>query len=200
MKKFKFLREHLVKCLPSGVVAEIGVANGSFSETILTLNNPTKLLLIDAWENFNLGYTDDNMVPSDDQQKRYTDVCKKFEKNTNVHIIRSKSGDAVKALDDNMLDWVYIDGDHSYQGCFSDLKDYDKKVKPDGYICGHDWLPDGYSIDGFSVNQAVIDFVEEKNYIITFITKEKKFKSYVISKNLESSEKLLEKIKEVIGR
>ena len=43
-------RESLVKKMPtSGIVAEIGVNKGKFSEMILQLNNPEKLHLIDAW-------------------------------------------------------------------------------------------------------------------------------------------------------
>lgn len=194
IKHKKFKREDLIKYLPNGIVAEVGVALGNFSESILALNNPSKLILIDAWQNFDLGYRDGNMVKDNEQQERYESVINKFKSNKNITIIRKKSLDAISDLQDELLDWVYIDADHSYQGCLADLRSYDKKVKENGYICGHDWLSKSQIRKGFGVNQAVIDFVSEREYVLTLITKEKKYMSYVISKNKTSSENLLKRI------
>ena len=192
----KFTREDLIKYLPSGSVAEVGVALGEFSDKILKYNKPKKLYLIDAWKNFDLGYPDGNMKSNKIQEERYNYVLARFKKRKQISIVREKSLDASNYIEDNSLDWVYIDADHSYEGCLKDLKCYDKKVKITGYICGHDWLADNFSREGFGVNKAVLDFVREKDYILTIITKEKKYKSYVISKSVESSENLLKKINE----
>lgn len=44
-------RDDLLQLLPkNGVVAELGVGNGEFSEKILRVCNPTKLHLIDIWD------------------------------------------------------------------------------------------------------------------------------------------------------
>jgi hypothetical protein len=196
IKHKKFKREDLVKYLPSESVAEVGVALGEFSEAILKNNNPKKLFLIDAWKNFDLGYPDGNMKGDKEQEQRYNFVVNRFKNKNNVTIIREKSLDALIHIEDNSLDWVYIDADHSYEGCLKDLKSYDKKVKTTGYICGHDWLADDFFREGFGVNNAVLDFVKENDYILTILTKEKKYKSYVISKTLKSSEELLKKINE----
>ena len=47
-----------------------------------------------------------------------------------------------------MLDWIYIDGDHSYEAVKADLKAAMQAVKRGGFICGDDmqtsqWWGDG---------------------------------------------------------
>ena len=192
MKTINFDRYELLKYMPSGTVAEIGVATGRLSKIILENNKPKKLVLIDAWKNFDLGYKDDNMVAEDKHENRYQSVKKMFTKNGSVSIVRDFSTKAAEKFEDNYFDWVYIDADHSYDGCLKDLEAYDSKVKQDGYIWGHDWLAGKYTKKGFDVNRAVKDFVESKGYILSFITNEPKFASYVISKNEQSNDKLLD--------
>lgn len=193
IKHKKFKRDALLKFLPNNVVAEVGVALGNFSEKILKYNNPKKLILIDAWNNFDLGYSDGNMVSIEEQNQRFKLVRKKFLSNPTVSIIRDKSLPASKQIENNLLDWVYIDADHSYIGCLADLEAYDSKVKKDGYICGHDWLGQKKR-GGFGVNEAVKYFVESKGYFLTLITTERNYKSYVISKTQYASDFLLDKI------
>jgi predicted O-methyltransferase YrrM len=50
--------------------------------------------------------------------------------------------DSVKAasqFDDNSLDFVFIDANHSYDGVSADLKAWIPKIKKDGFIAGHDY-------------------------------------------------------------
>lgn len=42
-------------------------------------------------------------------------------------------------FEDNQYDFVYIDGDHSGENVARDIKHYFPKVKPGGYIGGHDY-------------------------------------------------------------
>jgi predicted O-methyltransferase YrrM len=56
--------------------------------------------------------------------------------------------DSVKAagkIADGALDFVFIDGDHSYEGVKRDLAAWLPKVKPGGWLMGHDYgnKPDG---------------------------------------------------------
>ena len=36
------------------------------------------------------------------------------------------------------LDFVFIDADHSYNGCLVDIRTWFPKVRTGGYVCGHD--------------------------------------------------------------
>jgi hypothetical protein len=53
-------------------------------------------------------------------------------------LLREKSWDAAKQFEDNSLDLVYIDGDHTYQGVVRDLAAWFPKVRKGGMICGDD--------------------------------------------------------------
>jgi hypothetical protein len=40
------------------------------------------------------------------------------------------------------LDFLFIDGDHSVEGCLFDFENFEKDVKRGGYIAFHDYYPD----------------------------------------------------------
>lgn len=49
------------------------------------------------------------------------------------------SQDIHNKFDNNKYDFVYIDGDHSGETVARDIKQYFPKIKPGGYIGGHDY-------------------------------------------------------------
>jgi len=55
---------------------------------------------------------------------------------------------AARLIPDESLDFVFIDGDHTYDGCRRDIEVWLPKIKPAGWITGHDYLWPG-------VNEAV---------------------------------------------
>lgn len=192
----KFKRDQLVKCLPSGICAEVGVALGDFSEIILKNNNPKELYLIDSWENFDLGYEDGNMVSKEEHDRRYNLVVNKFKEYSTVKIIKDRSVSGLSSFPDKFFDWIYIDADHSYKGCFDDLVAAMPKIKKTGYLCGHDYLSAGFIRDGFGVNEAVHDFIEKFNLKLAFLTEDKEYKSYAICRSTEEVELLLKTIEQ----
>lgn len=54
------------------------------------------------------------------------------------------------------LDFIFIDGDHSYERCYEDLNLWYNKVRPGGIFAGHD-----FSLPG--VNKALHQFRTENN-------------------------------------
>lgn len=71
------------------------------------------------------------------------------------HIINPVKGDSSKIAseyEDESLDFVFIDGDHNYDGCKKDIVNWYPKVKKGGIIAGHDYVPDF---------QGVVDAVDE---------------------------------------
>lgn len=59
-----------------------------------------------------------------------------------VGIIRKLSVEAAKHFGEAVLDWVYIDGNHSYEAVVDDIHAWLPKLKPGGLIGGHDYLND----------------------------------------------------------
>jgi len=48
--------------------------------------------------------------------------------------------DAVKVFDDESLDFIFIDGNHSFEFVTNDIAEWGKKVKKGGIISGHDYF------------------------------------------------------------
>jgi len=49
------------------------------------------------------------------------------------------SNDAVSKFKDESIDFIYIDGDHTYEVCLADITEYWNKLKPGGIMAGHDY-------------------------------------------------------------
>jgi predicted O-methyltransferase YrrM len=71
-------------------------------------------------------------------------LFEKFLENTErvKHIItpvRTDSVSASKNYQDNSLDFVFIDGDHSYEACKADILAWLPKMKNGSILAGHDY-------------------------------------------------------------
>lgn len=64
------------------------------------------------------------------------EVESKFER---FKILKLTSDDAVSEFEDNSLDFVFVDGLHTYEQTLQDCINYLPKVKPGGIIGGHDY-------------------------------------------------------------
>lgn len=123
----------------NGVIAELGVLNGDFSAEILKNCNPTDLFLIDKWSgNIISGDENGNNVRTYDGAALYKYVKNRFAEEKSVSIERN-STECINIFNDNLFDMIYIDADHSYSGCLSDLKNCFNKVKNGGYLMLHDY-------------------------------------------------------------
>lgn len=155
-------RETLLMELPKdAIVAEIGVAFGDFSKAILSLSKPRRLHLIDLW-----------------QGPRYEAGLTRIEKTLaneiaggKVVIDRGLSAQQLSQFTDHYFDWVYIDTDHSYPTTLEELRLCASKVKPGGYIAGHDFCT-GNIVKPvvFGVVQACNQFCVEAGYEYAFLT------------------------------
>jgi len=155
-------REYVLEHIPKNSVgAEIGVHLGNFSTKIINSASPKLLYLIDPWKTFDDEKYKDSWYGSkttqEEMDERYHTVVKKFQKN-NVKILRNFSLEAAKEIPDNSLDWVYVDGDHSFEGSYNDLNTYYDKVKKGGFIYGDD-----YNIDKWW-NTGVVDALHKVLY------------------------------------
>ena len=168
-------RWELVSKLPKrGVGAEVGTWKGDFSANLLRRTRPERLYLIDPWE-----YRDDpayaNAMFGDrtpgGQQKMdaiHDAVRHRFEAEIaagRVIVKRSRSTEAAAGLEP--LDWVYIDGDHTYPAVRGDLEAFYPLVRPGGVLAGDDYGMVGWWDDG--VKKAVDEFATAHDCRLTVL-------------------------------
>lgn len=161
-------RNKMLEILPkNSVIAELGVFRGDFSEKIIEICEPKEIVLIDIWEGeIFSGDFDGNNRQKIKGSELYSLVTSKFSNNKNVVIHKNFTIDALSKYTDNYFDVIYIDADHTYSGCKSDLEISYKKIKNGGYILGHDYTQNFNKtkyVYNFGVKQAVDNFCIEYN-------------------------------------
>ena len=69
------------------------------------------------------------------------------------------------------LDFIYIDGQHTYEAVLHDIQHAKSLVKPGGIIAGHDYYPAGHYLNPkFGVGEAVRDIYGTTIYLISLFT------------------------------
>jgi hypothetical protein len=181
-------RRKLLRYLPfGGHIAEIGVARGQFSRQIRSVCKPSLLVLIDPWmeQDQSQYFRDTNNVGRTRQDQRYNKVLRAFaSKNPGreCRVLRTFSVDAAEHFEDGTFDWVFIDGNHSFEACLEDLRVWAPKVKDDGLICGHDYAAHASARNSrYGVVDAVSTFLAEGRYSLAALTVEH-FPTFVIAK------------------
>ena len=144
------------------VGAEVGVCRGEGAAYIMQYC-PTvkKLYAIDQWSEYddgcgagpNVGYFSQECMQYwkslfNENTKTFTD---------RIQIIEKDSVSAASDIQDNELDFVFIDADHSIAGALRDMIAYWPKVKSGGLFTGHDFwhLPLRYGLLGFLIEKGI---------------------------------------------
>lgn len=155
----------ILGALPRHAVgAEIGVHLGDFAARILLVARPRKLFLVDPWEcqtgdDYRQCVYGSLRSDDDEMERRYFSVKKRFAeriKRKQVCLLRQTSVDALGGMADEVLDFVYIDGNHRYEFVRQDLELALRKVKSGGIIAGDDYTSGGWWQGG--VKKAVDEF------------------------------------------
>ena len=79
-------------------------------------------------------------------------------KHKNSTHLQMRGDEVVGGFYDSMFDFIYIDADHSYKAVVSDIEAWKPKLKPDGFLCGHDYMPGREGRKG-EVASALIDAI-----------------------------------------
>lgn len=135
---------------------EIGVAYGGQSQYLLEQTHIETLYSIDPYKHFTKNeYPDFLNFEQKVHDVLFLKVMEKLEIFGNRSILlRETSQDAVKRFDDNSLDFVYIDANHTYEYVRDDLNRWSCKVRPGGLIAGDDY------INWPGVSKAVREFTQ----------------------------------------
>ncbi|MDE2020045.1 MAG: class I SAM-dependent methyltransferase [Patescibacteria group bacterium] len=125
---------------PLPVCCEIGVLNGDFSKWIWNIFAPSKIYLIDLI-----------IRPL---------VSTYF--HPHAVFLEGDSSTVIQKIPDETIDYLYIDGDHSYDGICKDIRASWPKVKPGGIIQFNDYCTWSPAEDmEYGVLNAVNALIEE---------------------------------------
>lgn len=155
-----------IKHIESPVVAEIGVDNGKTSKRILKAHSGLFLFMVDWWQlpSKENSYASSGASIADKGEKYFKDTYENCHKiatqyKSRCKILQGESAEMASNIENGTLDLVFIDADHSYDGCKHDIIAWLPKVRQGGWIGGHDYAHP----DQGEVRKAVDEmFSEEK--------------------------------------
>lgn len=122
-----------------GTLVEIGSFKGKSlcSVSDIIKSNSLKVFSIDTFEGTESDNHDEAWTKG--MFQIFTDNIEKFGITDKVTVLKGMSSDMVKHLENESADLVFIDGDHTYEGCYKDIVDYLPIVKIGGVLSGHDY-------------------------------------------------------------
>lgn len=119
--------------------AEIGAARGRTTQQLLKNCLNLKLIVVDLWGTVPESVGGGRMYHTWD----FPRTKKIFENRTNsfkhrMNILKGISWEMADKVDNNSLDFIFIDADHEYQSVINDIRAWTPKLKDGGFITGHD--------------------------------------------------------------
>jgi hypothetical protein len=147
-RRFGYFLKDLFGNMPiTGV--EIGVHEGVHSEIMLEACPELVLFGVDMWEKHAQQKTSylasPGTMPAKFADEDYGISCRKNAEarlrkfGDRVGLFCESSDDNAKRWSDGSFDFVYIDGDHSYEGCLHDIQNWRPKIRSGGILAGHDY-------------------------------------------------------------
>ncbi len=138
------------------VGCELGVCRGHNLRYLLDrAPNIKKVYAIDPWKSYiDMPWGVISQEEVDGWKNAAVEILEPYK--DKIEVLEMYSTDAVNSIPDNSLDYIFIDGDHSYEAVLRDVRAYWSKVKVGGLFTGHDWILD-------NVKRAVTEFREENN-------------------------------------
>jgi len=128
------------------VCVEVGVFRGRNARAVLQQRPLCDMLLVDPWgDNGNEDRWANSKdaranEPIEDREKHFEFTKKHVAwAGDRVTIQRTVSVEAAKGVDDDTVDVVFIDAEHTYDGVKEDIEAWWPKVKAGGWIGGHDY-------------------------------------------------------------
>jgi Methyltransferase domain len=151
-----------------GVVIEVGVGYGAFSQKLLDKLQPSRFIAIDTfaitpdsepWKQTHL--KDSGLTHLD----FYTNRFQAYIDSAKMEIKRGLSWEVLAQLPDTSVDYIYVDADHSYESVVKDIDALLSKLKPGAIIQFNDYTH--FDQDGlmpFGVPKAVNEFMIREGF------------------------------------
>ena len=171
---------NLIDKLKYKIICEIGVWDG-FNLKNLLKSKANKVYGVDPYcfefiNDKKIKYTINEINIIFNEVKKLEVIFK------NLKIIKKKSEEAVNFFNDNYFDFIYIDGNHTYDYVKNDLNLWFPKLKLNGILAGHDYC--NYTFkngEKFGVIKAVNEF-SIKNNLKFYLTDQDEIPSWIFLK------------------
>jgi hypothetical protein len=148
-------RDVMLEHMPKGAIcAEVGIWKCDYSKKIMKTTQPTMLHLIDI---------DPAAIACANE------VFDREIASGTVAVHLGDSAALLGSMPDRYFDWIYIDGDHSYEGVRRDLTAAHPKLKQGGLLAMNDYIyfePSGFS--KYGVVEAVNEFCIEHDFELVY--------------------------------
>ncbi len=118
---------------------EIGICRCRNMSFILQNTNLSEYWAIDPWVVFDGCYGTFKGIPQENWDSWYAKACRHMLYYPQLRVIRATSILAANMFPNGYLDFVYIDGDHTYEAVKDDINAWLPKVRKGGIIGGHDY-------------------------------------------------------------
>lgn len=139
-----FGRNFLGYTVPKNAIgAELGVAGGYFSDSLLMSGRFRKLFSIDAWSDHH----------SEEEYRAVKERLGRFGPASQV--LRHTFDDALGKIPDGSLDFLYVDG-YAHTGMNADLiRKWTRKLAPGAVVAGHDYCAQIWPINHTEIKRAL---------------------------------------------
>jgi len=139
----KYFKGKPINCI------EIGTHRGESAEFLLRTNpNIQKIYCVDPYEK-------EFIIDGKSASIHFRKAKKRLSK-FNVKFVLKTSDEAVKLFKKNSIDYIYIDGLHTYKQVKKDIENYFPILKKGGIMAGND-------IERPQIVKALFEFCKEKN-------------------------------------
>jgi len=140
---------------------EIGVARADYSMQLLKRIKDCQLTCIDPW-----GLYEFSSRTVESQRRNFEVSSKRLKDRATV--LRMTSMEALSNFEDESLDFVFVDGDHTFDHCCMDIICWSRKLRKDGMMAVHDYIP----MRRGGVMKAVEAYTYCHNVFPWFVTRE----------------------------
>ena len=139
----------LIKDINDPIGVEIGCALADTTSFLLSNKSSLKLTAIDPYVNY-IDWNGNHIF----NEEPFNIAMNKLEKfGDRFKLLKMFSDDAASLIEDESLDFIFIDGLHTYDQLTKDCNNFYSKVKSGGIFSGHDYhviAEVGKAVDEFS--------------------------------------------------
>ncbi len=156
-----------------GTAVEVGVAYGDFTRSILDILQPDHFIAIDT---FGIEPGEEpwgRQLLRDGQCSHHEYYTRRFHTSITdgrMEVKKGLSWDMLRQLQDQTVDYIYIDADHSYASVGKEIEALRSKIKPEGIVHFNDYTYfDFEAMEAYGVPAAVHAFMRRDKYEMLYL-------------------------------